>query len=547
MFRTYFLLPLLIPLVFVKGSFAKALFRPLESGFRWLSAKPARALAVTGVTSLLACAGITAGIGIPAPQVEDEFGYLLLGDTFAHGRVTNPTPPLWQHFETVHEIMKPTYTAKYPPAQGIALAAGQLLGQPVIGVWITTALACAAMCWMLQGWMPARWALAGGLLTALHPLVLAWSQTYWGGAVAMGGGALVLGGFRRLLDDRPLARDAIVMGLGFAILANSRPYEGFVFCLLVTVTLLIWISRPGRIGLRHFCSRVAAPLGLVMALLACELGYYNWETTGDPLLMPYMLYEKTYDIYPAFLFGQERPEPEFRSREIRMLEEKFRDVFRSQRASWGSELAAAARKLEDLSEEYLWSLLLLVPLIGLPWAIRRRGPLRLAFLMGIFFLYSLVLETFVHAAPAAAVFFLLVMGSMRAVNAWRFGGRRAGRNVLRGLALLLAFSFVSTVVKMALADRTRWFYRRESILDALNREPEKSLVIVKYEPDHNPAREWVYNAADIVQAKVILARDMGPEKNKELLHYFPDRKVWVVHADSANPELEPFPGSQAVK
>ena len=72
--------------------------------------------------------------------------------------------------------------------------------------------------------------------------------------------------------------------------------------------------------------------------------------------------------------------------------------------------------------------------------------------------------------------------------------------------------------------------------------PEKSLVIVKYDPDHNPHREWVYNEADPVHAKVILARDMGVEKNKELLDFYRDRKVWVVHADAVKPGLQPDRG-----
>jgi hypothetical protein len=131
----------------------------------------------------------------------------------------------------------------------------------------------------------------------------------------------------------------------------------------------------------------------------------------------------------------------------------------------------------------------------------------------------------------------MVSESMRAMNGWRWG-----RNVLRGLAMLLAISFASTAVKLSTVDRTQWFYRRQAILEALNREPEKSIVIVKYDPDHNPHREWVYNAADVTSAKVILARDMGAQ-NKELLDYFRDRKAWVLHADAENPEPEPYPGS----
>ncbi len=178
-----------------------------------------------GLLALVLRAALLPILPIPEPAVHDEFGYLLAADTFAHGRLTNPTHPMWVHFETFSVIQRPTYQCFAQPAQGMILAAGKLIfGHPFWGAWLSVGVMCVSICWMLQAWLPESWALVGGLLVVLRFGVFGyWANSYWGGAAGAIGGALVLGALPRI-KQLQRARDALLMGTGLAILVNSRPY-----------------------------------------------------------------------------------------------------------------------------------------------------------------------------------------------------------------------------------------------------------------------------------------------------------------------------------
>src|SRR5688500_552647 len=177
--------------------------RRLRDAVQSLTNRRGFILALVGILSFLATSSLSLKRGLPLPLVHDEFSYLLAADTFANGRLTNPSPPAWEHFETMHVLVTPTYQSKYPPGQGLMLAFGQFFfGHPIWGAWITTALASMTITWALLALVPPRWTFIVGLLTALHPQMLEWGQRYWGGSLATLGGALFLGALFRIASPR---------------------------------------------------------------------------------------------------------------------------------------------------------------------------------------------------------------------------------------------------------------------------------------------------------------------------------------------------------
>ena len=177
-------------------------FARIERAFARLARKQGLSVAVVGLSVVLLRLAILPLFGVPLPFVPDDFSFLLAGDTFAHGRLTNPTPAMWTHFESIHITMQPTYQSMYFPGQGLVLAASTVVfGHPWVGLLIVSALMCAAICWCLQAWLPPNWALLGGFLAVLRLGVFSyWTNTYHAaGSLAALGGALILGALPRLL------------------------------------------------------------------------------------------------------------------------------------------------------------------------------------------------------------------------------------------------------------------------------------------------------------------------------------------------------------
>jgi hypothetical protein len=433
----------------------------------------------------------------------------------------------------------------YPPAQGLVLAAGERLGHPWIGQLLVTALMCAALTWMLQGWLPPGWALFGGMLALLRLGILSyWMNGYWSGSVVALGGALILGSLPRI-GKRARVIDATVMAIGVVILANSRPYEGLLFSFPVAVAMLIWLLGKRRLSFSVSLWRVVLPIVLILTVAGAGMGYYYGRVTGSPFRMTYQVNRGTYAMAPYFLWQSPRPEPVYHHAVMR-------DFYRSelQRFEEYQTLRGSARRTLDKLGG-LWDFycgpLLTIPLLAFPWILRDRK-MRFPLIASAIFLLGLGVETWAmphYAAPATCLFYLVLVQCMRHLRLWRWRGQRSGVALVRAIPMIACAMILLRVGAAATHTRIeppwpRGNLDRAEIASDLERTPGRHLVIVSYAPLHDLNWEWVYNAADIDNAKIVWARDMGERDNLELLQYFRDRHAWRLNGDDSPARLEPY-------
>jgi hypothetical protein len=526
-------------------------FHAVESFLSRLAARKTLTVIVLFLVVIGLRLAVLSELPVPVPGIHDEFSYLLMADTFAHGWLANPPHPMWVSFETFHVNFFPTYSSMFPPAQGFVLALGQLLGHPWIGVLLSAAAMCAAILWMLQAWLPARWAFLGAALVALKfGIASYWINSYWGGALAATGGALALGAMPRIVR-RARTRDALLLGLGIALLANSRPYEGFLFCIPVAGWFLWWLAGKTKspVASRTRIVRIFVPLAVAMTLTIGFIAYYNWRLTANAFLMPHTLNTRTYHTTPLFLWEHAKPPLHYRNPQF----EDFYDGWARENYanSWQDVGRVSLEKLTRIGSTFFWwGALLLLPAAPFVFFDRKMRLPLVILLLGMAGVFAVVWSMPHYAAPLTCVVFLLLVQTIRHLRTFRLRGRPLGLAFSWAIVCLLATDIAFSVGRH-ICDPLEWACQgdpsRAAIEKKLSRTPGKHLIMVRYEEDHNLHDEWVYNGAEIDSAKVLWARELEPAQNEKLFAYFKDRQIWLVTPDSDNTYLERYepPGTQA--
>ncbi len=539
--------------------FGSLWFARIECAFNQLARRRSLSVAVVGFAAFFLRLAILPLCPIPAPFITDEFSFLLAADTFASGRLTNPTPAMWVNLESIHVTMKPTYMSMYFPAQGLVLAAGKVLtGHPWCGILVVTSIMCAAICWMLQAWLPPSWALLGGLLVVVRlGLFSYWINTYSGaGSIVALGGALVLGALPRFIKHNRF-RDALLMAVGVVLLGICRPYDGLLLCLPVAVYLGRWLFRgKNRPSSALLLRRTALPLALIMAGGAW-MAYYDYRVFGNPLTLPYSVNRSQYAMAPYFIWQPKRPEPNYRHKLIREFyyQDELNNFNKIQNPS-----GFIPETLLKVARAFVFyaGISLLIPLIMVRRVFLDRR-LRFLLLCLPVLMAGQLIEAFLlphYLAAYTAAFYAIGLQAMRHLRLWKPGGQAIGltlqRSVVTICVLMAALRVVAEPLHFALplwptTEAAEWFgfssfsgMERAKTEAALKQMPGKQLAIVRYVPSHNPQVEWVYNAADLDHAKIVWAWDMDNAANQNLIDYYKDRTVWLVEPDSTPAKVTPY-------
>ncbi len=478
----------------------------------------------------------------PVPKVHDEFSYLLAGETFAQGRLSNPTPPMWKHFETFHVLVKPSYMSKYPPAQGLVLALGFWLGHPIFGVYVSVAFMSASFAWLLCGYIKNKLFVLAALLPVLFYLSFNhyWSQSYWGGAVPAIGGALVFGALPRV-TQRQSNSAGWLCGLGTALLFLSRPFEGFVVCLVPAGFFLYWWHQHGLYSAVVW-KRLVLPCALILAAAVAFSLFHNAQVTGSSLLFPHEIYTDQYLNTPHFFGVSPDQAPQLTNPRL----QQFYDAYLSQliRRDW-----KPAQLLTERTAEVVFCVLSVYMggLVLLSFVQRPNKWIKTAWgILGLMTIAMIVIRPF-HAhygAPAAGVLvyvavfsvYRLLTRSSPHVNAKPY-------QIFIVLVCLLAYIGVS-VKENGYYIGHMLIERRQGIARELQKKAGKDLVIVSYKPDASVHQEWVYNHANIDDSEIVWAHDLGPKKNREIINYYDDRNVWMVKVGLNSVELFRIPTDQ---
>jgi hypothetical protein len=275
------------------------------------------------------------------------------------------------------------------------------------------------------------------------------------------------------------------------------------------------------------------------------MAYYNKKTTGSPLLLPYVLYQRTYPdlplALPLFLGQGARPylparDPVFEKWYAVLVEEHGYQ----QTNTVSGLVALEARRLGINWLFYVGPALSFPVLLGFLSCITQRR-LRIAVAVtiatGAAIAMSVVSQVH-YFSPATAAVYIFAVAGLHYLWQQQKDGERAFV-----IAVCLTVVAVSVSRQTGSTANTVFTFRdaRKLVAQQLKNQPGKQLVLVSYDLQrHYPGNELVHNGADFNSETILWARSKGEDNDRELCQAYSDRTFWSVKTDDVNLSLTPL-------
>jgi hypothetical protein len=305
--------------------------------------------------------------------------------------------------------------------------------------------------------------------------------------------------------------------------------------------------------------RAVLPVAILIGALAW-FGYYNYRAFGSPTTLPYTVNRATYAMAPYFVWQQPRPEPHYRHAVMRQFYYQSElEAFQKTRG-WARFLPILLMKAA-IALRFFAGMALLVGLFGLRRALIDRRIRFLVVCLAVL-IAGMAIEIYLiphYLAPFTALFYAIGLQSMRHLRQWRIEGRDFGCALVRFAAVVCVLMAGLRLFAVPLGIQVgewpaanwsgMWFgpehfgQERAAIETQLEQMPGAQLVLVRYGAVHNPLDEWVYNASDIRDSKVIWARAMSADEDRALARCYAGRTLWLVEPDQIPARITPYTGA----
>jgi hypothetical protein len=448
--------------------------------------------------------------------IHDEAAYLLQAKIYASGRWTAPGLPLPEFFEQYHVFVTPLLTPKYPPGHAFVLIPGLWLGLPGLMPVLLLGL-CGALVFEVARRLSNPWvALVTWLLWMTAPGIMDFEPGYLSETSTS---ALWMLGWFALLrwteDERPkwLAWLAFAIGLGFL----SRPVTMVIFAIPVAVVVLRRIAR------RDAWKELQLPFGIGFVFIGIWM-LWCARTTGNPLNAPYGLYSRYYFPDDVMGFGLTGQKPlRWLNPDMALFNEYVKILHRDYTLA---NLPLNLRERVVAIAANMWATrAMLLPLAALA-LITTSAPIWFALATAVLLVLAYLC---VGHAPQWTVYYVEIQPLFAFLSAaawWRVASVLASRKlawplrdvpaVAPGAVLgmlvgaLILFPYDTRMVSYIRVNKTEGSAYHRNFRELLRLIPEeRSMVFIRYAPNHSPHMSLVANEPDLAKSRVWTVYDLG--------------------------------------